>query len=47
MTFEPRDLWVGLYWKRDRNFVGAETLTVYVCLVPMFPIVLYWDWCKN
>lgn len=33
--FEPRDLWVGAYWKFERHsgFV-ADTLDIYVCLIP-------------
>lgn len=34
--FEPRDIWVGLYWKRYP--CAAE---FYVCVVPLFPIRLY------
>ena len=33
--FEPRDLWVGIFWDKQKLF-----LTVYVCIVPMFPIIL-------
>lgn len=35
VKFEPRDVWVGLYW--DRRYDG---LHVYVCLIPM--IVMHW-----
>lgn len=37
--FEPRDIWVGVYWKR---FPAA--LDVYVCLLPMLPLNIY---CQN
>ena len=30
LLFEPRDLWVGLYWKRE----GREHLFLYVCPIP-------------
>ena len=35
--FEPRDLWVGLFWNTGN--VDGETFTAYyVCLLPMLPI---------
>jgi hypothetical protein len=42
LLFEPRDLWLGVYWNR-KVLLGAELpprvdLHVYICLVPMFPI---------
>lgn len=42
IEFEPRDLWIGVYWKRRRVLVAgcktADDLHVWVCLVPCFPI---------
>lgn len=44
LQFEPRDLWIGVYWeKRDRLIMidGRERIiTFYVCLIPCFPIVI-------
>ncbi len=46
--FEPRDLWVGLYWNKEETYVFAEdkeytTFKVYVCGVPTLPLVMEWD----
>jgi len=35
--WEPRDLWVGLYWKRKANL-----LQVWICLLPCLPLHLVW-----
>lgn len=37
VKFEPRDLWVGVYW--DHRIQG-RLLRIYVCLVPCLPLVL-------
>jgi hypothetical protein len=39
LVFEPRDLWVGAYWKRE-NAIVSTCLYVWVCLLPMLPIRL-------
>ena len=33
LRFEPRDLWIGVYWDRRP---GA--LVLYVCLLPLLPL---------
>lgn len=42
ITFEPRDCWLGVYWKRDefgsRDWRRAR-LRVFVCLLPTLPLV--------
>jgi hypothetical protein len=45
--WEPRDVWVGIYWDVTRErAMGADTgirvTHVYVCLVPCFPIRMAW-----
>lgn len=37
VLFEPRDLWVGVYWTKT-----VWTFTVYICIIPMLPIKLNW-----
>lgn len=34
VTFEPRDLWVGVFWDRRRYIGGGTALHVFVCPVP-------------
>lgn len=39
IEFEPRDLWIGVYW--DRKKIGTlSQLNLYICIVPVFPIHL-------
>lgn len=57
LLFEPRDLWVGIYWNRQSTLVferdfkyGSEIIIwdVYICLVPMLPLRLMWRrWTPN
>lgn len=42
LKFEIRDVWIGIYW----NVAAAvgegdrKILQVYICLVPLFPIII-------
>lgn len=43
IKFEPRDLWVGVYWDREQVPGPHYDIThVYICLIPCFPIHLTW-----
>lgn len=37
LLFEPHDLWVGLFWKRERTLFG-NWLTFYLALIPTLPL---------
>ncbi len=39
LQWEPRDLWVGLFWRRT-----DIALHLYVCLVPLVPlhVTIWW-----
>lgn len=39
ILFEPRTLWIGLYWKKEAMPSGRPwVLTLWFCLVPMLPL---------
>lgn len=45
VKFVPRDLWIGVYWQgweREPDSVMIERLRVFVCLIPMLPVILHW-----
>jgi hypothetical protein len=37
LLFEPRDVWIGVYW--DRQPMG---LYLYVCVLPTLPLLIIW-----
>jgi hypothetical protein len=37
ISFEPRDIWIGVYWNRMTDD-ECSVLHIYICLVPMVPI---------
>lgn len=42
VRWEPRDLWVGVFWDRDRLPFGGWILDVYLCVVPTLPLHVRW-----
>ena len=43
IEFNPHDIWVGVYWKREfsRKFEEEQNLkwfTFYICIIPTLPI---------
>lgn len=52
IRFDPRDLWVGIYWNNevqdsDPLLLPRTTFHLYVCVVPCFPIHLTWtQWAR-
>lgn len=42
--FEPRDIWVGVFWKHEPATQGWQWLKywdIYICLIPCVPIRIY------
>lgn len=37
LLFEPRDLWIGVYWNVEQKYQENE-LSIYFCLIPCLPI---------
>lgn len=42
LLFEPRDIWIGAYIKAPYWEGPALRQEVYICLVPMLPILVTW-----
>ena len=39
IKWEPRDLWVGVFWTHG----AYNSFHIYICVVPCFPLHLWWD----
>lgn len=44
LKFEPRDIWVGVYWEYNKEAIMTRWLNVYLCILPMLPIRFRWIW---
>lgn len=44
LHFEPRDLWIGVYWTRADEAVFFKSLRIYVCVVPLLPFGVVIEW---
>ena len=40
LEFKLEDLWVGIYWRRDKHYWLNH---IWICLIPCFPIHISWD----
>jgi len=47
LLWEPRDLWIGVFWNRisGERLLG-DYLLVYVCAIPLFPISIAWRYSE-
>ena len=45
LLFEPRDLWLGVYWDRqDFPPLHSRFLYIYICIIPVLPIKVTLAW---
>lgn len=46
VEFEPRDLWVGIYWTFEKLAVVKDSdmrsFCIYLCIIPCLPIIFTW-----
>jgi hypothetical protein len=43
LLWEPRDVWLGVYWNRVRAGAPADRfLLIYVCVIPCIPLAFAW-----
>lgn len=39
ILFEPRDIWIGVRWRR-----WSQAYEVDICVLPMIPLRIYFQW---
>lgn len=42
IKFEPRDVWIGIYWTKSRITTldsDSECYSFYICIIPCLPII--------
>lgn len=44
--FEPRDLWVGVYWTHP-DVAWEHAVDIHVCVLPMLPLKIGWRRASN
>lgn len=40
IKFEPRDLWIGVYWNVEQDYLNRRSLKIYICIMLMLPIII-------
>ena len=46
IEFKLQDMWVGGFWEKIPYLFRSEglyTVNIYICLIPCFPIHIWWD----
>ena len=41
-SFEPRDIWIGVYIGDTIKEIDHKVYSIYICLLPMLPIKISW-----
>lgn len=44
LSFEPQDLWIGVYWRRDYHPSFKFALQIFICIIPCLPIMIYYGY---
>jgi hypothetical protein len=42
VEFQPRDLWIGIFVDKSWWEMGQHWQRVYICIIPIFPIMISW-----
>lgn len=46
--FEIRDMWLGIFWDlQEMDYLPIKALEIYICLIPMLPILIEKSWSIN